>query len=470
MSDQQQLENRDGTYQSLLNQQKKFFLSGATKDIKNRAKALKRLEKSIRKHEDEIFRALQKDLGRTPGTTFKIELGPLYHELKYLKSKVKHVLKKQWAYTPAFMLPTRSRVKREPYGQVLLISPWNYPVLLTFSPLAAAISCGNTVVIKPSEISAATSAIIQKVVDEALVSDWVSVVQGPAEESKKLLEQRWDYIFFTGSTQVGRTIAQQAAKFLTPTTLELGGKSPAIVTPSADLAVAARRIIFGKFTNSGQTCVAPDYLYVHQDIKKDLIEQFKIELLKAFGEHPVESVDLNAIISHRHWVRLVKMIENGKPLIGGGVDEGKLFIEPTLMDVDNWNHPSMAEEIFGPILPVLTYNNYSKLLDEMRLREKPLSSYIFSSSKKEQDEFLDKIATGSTGINDCLIHVANHYLPFGGVGDSGSGSYHGKYSFETFTHQKAIIDNPTWIDLPFRYAPSTRLKDVLARLFMAIPW
>ena len=452
--------------QVLRSKQKELVNSGKLKDYRKRLDLINRLEKNVRDHEVDIFEALRQDLGRSDTASFMIELGPFYHELKYIKSKLRGIFKLRKVYSPAFMIPAKSYVQREPYGQVLIIAPWNYPVSLALSPLLSAIACGNTVVLKPSEISSHVSDVLEMIIRKTFSPEIVDVVKGGAEQSTMLLDQRWDYIFFTGSTAVGKIVAKKAAEYLTPVTLELGGKSPTIVTKNADIKVAARRIVFGKFTNGGQTCVAPDYVYVHSSVRDEFIKAFIFELKRQYGEDVSQSTDYTSIISKRHYERLVNFIGQSDVIHGGSFEPSKLFIEPTLIKADSWNVPVMQDEIFGPLLPMLEFNDFEKLLQSFKTKEKPLAAYLYSENSKEQNKFLSELSAGGVCINDCLTHVANHSLPFGGVGESGMGKYHGLASIDTFTNTKAVVNNPTFLDLPLRYSPMNSMKSALIRLVL----
>ena len=420
--------------------QKDFFDTGRTKEYKFRLNMINELERQVKAHESEIYEALRKDISRSSDGSFLVELGPFITSLKEIRSKLKSALRPKRKYTPVMMHPARSFIQPEPYGSTLIFSSWNYPINLSLSPVLGAIACGNTVILKPSEYSAHSAEVLKKIINKALPKEFVEVCLGGVDVANVLLEERWDYIFFTGSTMVGKIIAAKAAKYLTPVTLELGGKSPTIVTKNANLKVAARRIIFGKYTNAGQTCIAPDHIYVEDSVYDKFVEAYKSELVKQYGVDAQKSPDYTRIISKRHYERLASFIDQDKVLVGGKTDEKDLYIEPTLMEVTTWKTPVMEEEIFGPIFPIMKFSSLDDVLKSFETKEKPLAAYIYSESKSEQQAFLSKISAGGVCINDSLMHFANHSLPFGGVGESGIGKYHGSYSFETFTNKKSCSE------------------------------
>ncbi|MFS4467087.1 aldehyde dehydrogenase [Maribacter sp. 2210JD10-5] len=438
---------------SLLEKQRAYFESHQTKSVAYRKKALKKLKANIIKYEDDICDALYKDFKKPAFETLLTETQFVLSELNYFIENIKSWSKPEPVSSVWANFPSKDYIISEPYGNILIIAPWNYPFMLAISPLIGALAAGNTAVIKPSELTPNTSKLISKLIHETFTSEYVSVVEGGVEESQKLLDEKWDYIFFTGSTRVGKIIYESAAKHLTPVTLELGGKSPCIVDASAKLKLAAKRIVWGKFVNGGQTCIAPDYILVHTSVKQEFVTHLKNSITDFYGENPEESSDLARIITKKHYDRLKNMITDEDILFGGKFNDESLYIAPTLLDEPEMDSPAMKEEIFGPILPVISYENESDIDVYLKKYEKPLALYIFSSSKKFQKKIVNKYPFGGGCINDTLMHLANKNLPFGGVGNSGLNHYHGKHSFDTFSHKKAIIKKATWIDIAVRYAP-----------------
>jgi acyl-CoA reductase-like NAD-dependent aldehyde dehydrogenase len=422
-------------------------------DIKYRKQKLKQLLLCIESNQKNISEALYKDLKKPEFEAFLTEIsytiGDLKNTIKNLESwaKPKRVL-------PSILnFPSSDFIYSEPYGKVLIISPWNYPFQLAFCPMIAAVAAGNTVVLKPSELTRNTSAIITKIITEVFDTNEVQVIEGDALVSQKLLENRWDYIFFTGSVAVGKIVAQAAAKNLTPTTLELGGKNPCIIDDSANLKLAAKRIVWGKFINAGQTCIAPDYLLVHANIKAKLIEYIKSEIEIAYSENPKSSPDLARIVNKNHWQRLMNLLDGNNIIYGGQADVETNFISPTLVEEPKLDSLLMKDEIFGPILPIISYNDKADLERIISTYEKPLALYVFTTQNTFAQQVINKFSFGGGCINDTLVHFSNKRLPFGGVGHSGIGAYHGKLGFDTFSHQKAIVKKANWLDLPLRYAP-----------------
>jgi aldehyde dehydrogenase (NAD+) len=422
-------------------------------DIGYRKQILTRLLNTIIVHENEIVIALKKDFN-------KPEFESIVTETSYVISDLKNTIKNlvRWAkpkkvFPFVLNIPSSDYIYKEPYGKVLVISPWNYPFQLALCPVIAAVAAGNQVVLKPSELTPNTAAIIQKIISEVFPSDHVQVFQGDAKVATQLLEQRWDYIFFTGSVAVGKIVAQAAAQHLTPVTLELGGKNPCIVDETANLELAAKRIVWGKLINAGQACIAPDYILVHQKSKSKFIDYLKSEITSSYGENPEISPDFARIINDKNWSRLVAMIESEKVIFGGKYNSETNYIAPTLIEEDNLDSLIMKDEIFGPLLPIITYNDESEIDAIIAKYEKPLGLYIFSERKKFCNRIIDKHSFGGGCINDTMIHFSNKKLPFGGVGHSGIGAYHGQLSFDTFSHHKAVVKKATWIDIPLRYAP-----------------
>jgi len=422
-------------------------------DINYRKQTLIKLLNTIQIYEEDIIKALYDDFKKP---AFEV----VETETSYIEAEIKYTIKniKKWAkptmVLPSFLnFPSTDYIYKEPYGKVLIIAPWNYPYQLAFCPLIAAVAAGNEVVLKPSELTPNTSKIISKIISETFDTNHVTCIEGGVEVAQELLSQRWDYIFFTGSVPVGKIVAKAAAENLTPVTLELGGKSPCIVDESANLKLAAKRIVWGKFLNTGQTCIAPDYLLVHHSIKTKLIEYLKEEITNAYGENPETSSDYARIINEKNWKRQVAMLENETILIGGNSNSIDYYLSPTLLDEPKLDSVVMSDEIFGPILPLLSYKTEEDLKHIISNYEKPLSLYVFSENKSFTKKIIESYSFGGGCINDTLIHFTNKKLPFGGIGHSGIGAYHGKLSFDIFSHHKAIVKKANWLDIPTRYAP-----------------
>ncbi len=436
-------------------------------DIGYRKQILTRLLNTIIIHENEIVKALKADFNKPEFETVVTETSYVLSDLKHTIKNLSHWAKPKRVFPFIVNIPSSDFIYKEPYGKVLLISPWNYPFQLALCPLIAAVAAGNQVVLKPSELTPNTAAIIQKIVSEVFPTDHVEVIQGNAEVATELLAQRWDYIFFTGSVAVGKIVAKAAAENLTPVTLELGGKNPCIVDETANLELAAKRIVWGKFINAGQTCIAPDYILVHQKSKFKFIEFLKTEITNAYGENPEVSLDFARIINSRNWSRLIEMIDETKVIFGGKYNNETNYISPTLIEETNWDSLIMKDEIFGPLLPILTYTEESEIDSIIARYEKPLGLYIFSERKKFCDRIIATHSFGGGCVNDTMIHFSNKKLPFGGVGHSGIGAYHGKLSFDIFSHHKGVVKKATWIDLPLRYAP---YKGKLATVKKILNW
>lgn len=448
----------------IVSRQRAYFRSGATLSIYRRKKALNALLKELTLREGAILAALRKDLGKASYEGYMTEIGLVRDELRF---HLKHL--DQWAKdtrhpTPLAQFPSRSWTHPEPYGVVLIMAPWNYPVLLSLDPLIGAISAGNCAVLKPSAYTPATSAVLAELIAAALPPELVTVVQGGRKENQALLEEKFDYIFFTGSPDVGRYVMEKASAHLTPVTLELGGKSPCIVTSSADLKMAARRIVFGKLVNAGQTCVAPDYLLVHTSVKEHLVPLLKKEVERFLGTDPLQNPDYPKIVNDKHFRRLQGLLTQGTIRFGGQSNDGR--IAPTVIDDITPDSPVMQEEIFGPILPILTYHDLDEVIRFVQDRPKPLALYLFTRKKEEEKKILSRLSFGGGCINDTIVHLATPHMPFGGVGESGMGGYHGKASFDTFSHQKSILKKAAWLDLPVRYHPYTCAKERLLRRFL----
>ncbi len=450
----------------LLNKQREFFYSGATLDVKYRVNALKKLYFTIKKYENEILNALNIDLGKSELEAYMCEIGMALSEISYMIKNTKRLSKKRSVRTPLAQFPSKSYVKPCPYGNTLIMSPWNYPFLLTVDPLATAIAAGNTAIVKPSAYSPATSVVIEKIVSECFPSEYVAVVTGGRKENAALLEQKFDFIFFTGSQNVGKEVLRHAAEHLTPAVLELGGKSPCIVDSSAKINLAAKRIVFGKYLNCGQTCVAPDYILCDKSVKGELIKEIKLQIKKQYGESPLDNKDYGKIISEKHFERICGLIDRDKVVHGGKFEAKTLRIEPTVMDNVTWDDAVMGEEIFGPVLPILTFNKFDDVFEILRDKQKPLALYLFSEDKNHINEVTERISYGGGCINDVIIHLATSEMGFGGVGESGMGAYHGKVGFDTFSHLKSIVKKSTRIDLPMRYQPYDKKMERLVKRFL----
>ena len=449
--------------QALLGRQRAYFAGGGTLPVPARIRALERLEQALLAHEEDLYQALRADLGKSRTESYLCEVGLTLSELRYVRRHVKAWSRRRPALPSLAQLPGRCFLQPEPYGVVLILSPWNYPVLLTLEPLIGALAAGNCAVVKPSAYSPNTSAVLSALIEEALPQEHATVIQGGRQENQALLGQKFDYIFFTGSVSVGREVMAQAATHLTPVTLELGGKSPCIVDGTADLALAARRIVFGKFLNCGQTCVAPDYLLVQREKKDALLAQIAREIARMYGEHPLESPDYGKIINEKHFRRLLGLLDSDKLVLGGERDPAALRIAPTILDNVTGEDPVMQEEIFGPILPVLPVDSLEEAIAFVRERPRPLALYLFTSSREAERRVFSQLSFGGGCVNDTILHLASSRLPFGGVGDSGMGAYHGKYSFFTFSHEKGILKTSTRLDVPLRYPPYTVRKERWAR-------
>lgn len=449
----------------LVDSQRQFFMTHDTKNIQMRIKTIQNIKQWITQNEDKIIIALKKDLNKHATESYMAEIGLVLSEINYQLKHIKRWSKNKKVWTPLAQFYGVSYETYEPYGVTLVMSPWNYPFMLSIEPAIGAIAAGNTVIIKPSAYAPHVSHIIKQMIHETCHEKYVAVVEGGREENIALLEQRFDYIFFTGSVEVGKQVMAKASRYLTPVTLELGGKSPCIVDDAHSLKLAAKRIAFGKFLNAGQTCVAPDYLLVRENLKKTFIDYIKQYILEFFGDNPLENDQLVKIINQKHFERLTHLLENQDIIIGGKGNLQTLKIEPTLVDHIDSDNPLMKEEIFGPILPIITYHSIDEVIDFINKRERPLAFYIFSSHKDVQNKLLNSCSFGGGCINDTIIHLATSQLGFGGVGHSGMGSYHGKKSFETFSHTRSLVKKATWIDLPFRYYPYTTFKEKMIRLF-----
>jgi aldehyde dehydrogenase (NAD+) len=419
--------------------QKGFFRSGKTRDIDFRIASLTKLKSTIKKQEKEILAAIYSDLHKAVTDAYATEIAGVYAEIDFAIKNIRTWSKRKKVETPIFLFPSKSYIYKEPYGVVLIIAPWNYPFQLLMIPLVGAIAAGNTAILKPSEISSHTAAVLEKVINNAFPREYLRVIQGAAQETKALLELPVDCIFFTGSTAVGKIVMTAAAHNLTPVTLELGGKSPAIVHESANLITAARRICWGKFINAGQTCIAPDYVIVHESIKEAFLSELKNVIVAFYGEDASSHPRYCRIINDRHFQRLTALIDKGKVVYGGKIDSADRYIEPTIFYPASWNEPIMQDEIFGPILPIITYSDLNDVISKINNRPKPLSLYLFTEDKIIRRRIINEISFGGGAINNTIMHFISPFLPFGGVGASGMGKYHGKYSFDTFSHFKSIL-------------------------------
>ncbi|MBG9910230.1 aldehyde dehydrogenase [Bacillus xiamenensis] len=433
--------------------------------VQERIRLLHDLKAAIKQHEKDILQALAHDLHKSEQEAYTTEIGMVYEEINHTVKHLHKWAKPSRAKTPLTHIGSKSMIIKEPYGSVLIIAPWNYPFQLALSPLVGAISAGNAVTLKPSELTPQVSKVIGTIVERVFKEDLAAVVEGGVDVSTELLKLPFDYIFFTGSVAVGKVVMEAAAKHLTPVTLELGGKSPCIVMPDADIKLAAKRITFGKFTNAGQTCIAPDYLLVHESIKEDLLREMVTCIRDFYGEQPETNPHFGKNVTQRHFDRLSQFLSNGTIVTGGQRNEQELKIAPTILDHITWEDPVMQEEIFGPILPVMTFDSLHEATDMVKARPKPLALYLFTTSKETEAYVLDNLSFGGGCINDTLMHVATPYLPFGGVGESGMGRYHGKESFFTFTHEKSVLRQTNRFDFSFRY-PNAKNGLEIVRKFL----
>ena len=450
----------------IVNLQRDFFYSGATLDINFRRNALKKLKTCIIKYKNEISAAIRNDLGKSDFESYMCETGLVLSEISYMLKHIQSFAKEKRVHTPLAQFHSRSYKKPSPYGVVLIMSPWNYPFLLTLEPLVDAIAAGNTSILKPSAYSPYTGQMIQKIITECFENNYVTVIAGGRAENTCLLNQHFDYIFFTGSQSVGKEVMKQAAAGLTPVTLELGGKSPCIVEKSANIKLTAKRIVFGKFLNCGQTCVAPDYIYCDELIKEALLSEIEKQIQLQFGTFPLKNKDYGKIINDKHFNRICGLMDDKKIVYGGKTDKATLKIEPTVMDHITFEDALMKEEIFGPLLPVLTYHSIYEAIHKINSMSHPLALYIFTSSKIIARKVTSRCGFGGGCINDTIIHLATSEMGFGGFGESGMGSYHGKDGFNTFSHIKSIVDKKNWLDLPMRYQPYKKRYKKLIHFFL----
>lgn len=442
------------TYSHLISQQRQYFASGKTLPLSFRIEQLKKLKSILQTNEKKMLDALYQDLRKAPMESIVSEFMIVIKELEFAIKNLKNWLapKKVGTIFP-ILWPGSSQIHFDPYGNVLIISPWNYPLLLSLSPLIGAICAGNCVVIKPSEVASATQNMIVQLINDHFPTKYIAALRADPAQTDALLKEKFDYIFFTGSTSIGKIVMEAAAKHLTPVTLELGGKSPCIVDESADIDYAARRIIWGKFLNAGQTCIAPDYLYVARSCKDKLLNKLQQYIQHFYGENPEKNASYGRIINKKHFERIVKLMQTGTITFGGKTNVDDLYIAPTLITDLTWDDPIMQEEIFGPLLPIIFYDKFDEIIHHIKSHEKPLALYLFTKNKINENRILKNISFGNGCINDCVLQIANYHLPFGGVGASGIGHYHGKYSFETFSHQKSIYKKKFLIDFRLIYPP-----------------
>lgn len=450
----------------IVENQRTYFYTGATLPLSHRIEALKKIQSYILTHEAEIGKAIRKDLGKSDFESYMCETGLVLSEITYMLKHIRSFAKEKNVLTPLAQFHSRSFKKPSPYGVALIMSPWNYPFLLTIDPLIDALAAGNTVVLKPSAYSPYTSAVIQSMIEECFDTRYVAVITGGRAENTCLLNEHFDYIFFTGSQTVGKEVMRHAAAHLTPVTLELGGKSPCIVEESANIKLAARRIVFGKYLNCGQTCVAPDYIYCDRKIKDQLLAEIKRQIKRQFRSEPLTNKNYGKIINEKHFDRITKLIDSSKVVFGGKCDHTTLKIEPTVMDHVTFDDAVMQEEIFGPILPILTYDSLDQAIHKINSMPHPLALYVFTSDKTAARKVTARCGFGGGCINDTIIHLATSEMGFGGFGESGMGSYHGKDGFRTFSHYKSIVDKKTWLDLPMRYQPYRKINEKLIHLFL----
>jgi aldehyde dehydrogenase (NAD+) len=441
--------------EEILKRQRRFFRSGKTLPVSYRIDALKKLYRTIKRHESEISDALQEDLGKSDLEGYFCEIGLVYSEISYMIRHVRGYAKEHTVHSPITQFVSRSFIKPSPYGCTLIMSPWNYPFLLTIEPLVDAIAAGNTAIVKPSAYSPASSSIIARIIEEAFDPGHVACVTGGRKENSELLNLKFDLIFFTGSQAVGREVLRHAAENLTPSVLELGGKSPCIIDKSAKIRLAARRLVFAKFLNCGQTCVAPDYVLCHKSVKDEFIHELKREIKRQYGSDPLNNPDYGKIINKKHFDRISALISKDKIVYGGATDADALKIEPTVLDDVTRDDACMKEEIFGPIIPVMTFTDPADIYEDLADRPKPLALYIFAEDRRLIREVTSRLSFGGGCINDAVVHLATSEMGFGGVGESGMGAYHGRTGFDAFSHKKSILDKKTFIDVPMRYQPYT---------------
>lgn len=451
---------------TIVSRQRKYFQTGATLPVNTRLSTLRKLYAAISGSEKEIYEALKKDLGKSGFESYMCETGLVLEEISYMLKHTVRFAREKRVRTPLAQFHSRSFQKPSPYGVTLIMSPWNYPFMLTLSPLVDALAAGNTAVVKPSAYSPHTSKVLRKILSQCFEPQYVAVVTGGRAENTCLLHEHFDYIFFTGSQAVGKEVMRNAAEYLTPVTLELGGKSPCIIDQTADIKLAARRVVFGKYLNCGQTCVAPDYIYCHRSVKDAFIKDVQKQIKKQYGRQPLDNPDYGKIINEKHFDRILGLIDEKKTVQGGCSDRETLRIEPTVMDNVTFSDPVMQEEIFGPVMPILTFDSIDEVIRRVNAMPHPLALYLFTSDKKTEKKVISRCGFGGGCINDTIIHLATTEMGFGGFGESGMGAYHGKTGFDTFTHYKSIVDKKTWLDLPMRYQPYRDLHEKMVRFFL----
>lgn len=442
----------------IIQTQRKFFATGATLSQRFREQQLATLKNAIMAYQSRIETALYQDLNKSKMESYVSEIALVLDEIDFMQKNIARLMQPKTVKTPTSHFPAKSQIWQEPYGVVLNIAPWNYPFQLCIAPLIGAMTAGNVMLLKPSEHAVHTSHVIKAMIDEYFEPQYFAVIEGGVETNQALLQHQFDYIFFTGSTQVGKIVMKAASEFLTPVTLELGGKSPCIVDKTADIAQAAKRIMWGKTLNSGQTCIAPDYLLVHETVKDVLIVEINRVITELFGANPLQNPDYPKMINAKHYQRVKNYLQDGRIVVGGQTDDKQQKISPTVLTEVTWDSPVMQEEIFGAVLPLLTFNDIDSAIQQINARDKPLALYLFSKNTATIDKVLSTISFGGGCVNDTLMHIANHHLPFGGVGASGMGAYHGEASFYTFSHAKSVLKRGTWLDMPVRYPPYSEQK------------
>lgn len=451
----------------LVEKQRAYFNSGKTKSISFRQAQLKKLKEVILQKREDVYDALKQDLNKARFEAYETEMSMVLRELNFISKNLSKWAKPKAVYTPIVNFPAVSHIHKDPYGVVLIMAPWNYPFQLALMPLIAAIAAGNCVVVKPSNYAPATSKVVEDILTSCFDPEYVAVVTGGREANSSLLEQRFDYIFFTGGGTVGRLVMEAAAKHFTPVTLELGGKSPCIVDESTALKISAQRIAWGKCLNSGQTCVAPDYLLVHRKVKDEFLAHLQGYIRKYFGDQPHNNPDYPKLINERHFNRIKELISSGGDLVSGGqINEDTLQISPAIIDNVTWDMPVMEEEIFGPILPVIVFDDIKEVVEKLKTLPSPLAFYLFTRNRKNERYVMESCSFGGGCVNEVVTHMIAHNMPFGGVGESGMGQYHGKYSFDTFTHEKSILKKSSLFEPFVRYAPYNNPKLTLLKFFM----
>lgn len=453
---------------NILEEHKEFFHTGSTKTLQFRLEQLRKLKDGIQRYEKRIIKALYKDLGKSEFEAYVTEVGFLLDSINNTMKNLKKWMKPEKVKTPFTLWPAKSFIMKEPYGTVLIIGPYNYPFQLLIEPLIGVIATGNCAVLKPSENTPHITSVVNELISELFDKSYVRVIEGEKETTSTLIHAPFDYIFFTGSVQVGKIVMEAAAKNLVPVTLELGGKSPVIVDKTANIDLAAKRIVWGKLLNTGQTCIAPDYMMVHSDVKEELISKMKETIVNYYGENSMQSKDYGRIVNERQFDRLASIIEQDKEnvIFGGTSVKENLYIEPTLLEAKSWSDATMQDEIFGPILPILEYNQLEEAIQTINKRPKPLALYLFTEDKQCEEEVLSRLSFGGGCINDTIFHSANSHLPFGGVGNAGIGAYHGKYSFDLFSHHKSIVKKSTKMDVSFVMPPYSEKKMDFIRKFL----